>query len=287
MIVQISALNRLRALTAGGTLLLGVTLWTASHSQSIDKPDTPLKVALVLDCVTQPRFQDDMKNFGMSRMLPTAGGHLVAGRLILSTQKERDLFKTAESSHRDFLIGFYHCAHIPGTAPTTPETIPGEREEKKGKSESPNATPSPETTPGKHDTRSAKAKPQPVLTDTSGFGGVSDGISPVCNDLRHLYSTPSTAPKAGTVEMDLYKEMGKAAHKALPKLMKGQGAQQDSSDWLIVMQPVRAMKASCLKCHEGAKQGDTLGVLTYAVSKKSFADALPTVPTVGPSRGGF
>jgi hypothetical protein len=269
MIARISALNRLRSLTAGGTLLLGVTLWTASHSQSIDKPDTPLKVALVLDCVTQPRFQDDMKNFGMSRMLPTAGGHLVAGRLILSTQKERDLFKTAENSHRDFLIGFYHCAHIPGSA-TTALGVPG----------------TPDTTSEKHEKRSAKAKPQPVLMDPSGFDG-ADRVSPVCNHMRHLYSNPSTAPKAGTVEMDLYKEMGKAANKALPKLLKGQGAQQDTSDWLIVMQPVRAMKASCLKCHEGAKQGDTLGVLTYAVSKKSFANALPTVPTVGPGRGGF
>ncbi|MCW3098412.1 MAG: hypothetical protein JWL77_4030 [Chthonomonadaceae bacterium] len=269
MIARINARNRFRILTAGGALLLGVTLWTSSHSQSIDKPDTPLKVALVLDCVTQPRFQDDMKSFGMSRMLPTAGGHLVAGRLVLSTQKERDLFKIAENSHRDFLIGFYHCAHIPGSFPNSPGT-----------------TNTPDAASEKQDKRSAKAKPRSVSMDTPGFDA-SDGISPVCNDLRHLYSTPSTAPTAGTIQTDLYKEMGKAAHKALPKLLKGQGAQQDSSDWLIVMQPVRAMKASCLKCHEGAKQGDTLGVLAYAVSKKTFADALPTVPSAGPTRGGF
>ena len=82
MLVRKPVLKTLCALMASGTLLLGVTLLTSSHSQSIDKPDTPLKVALVLDCITQPRFQDDTRDFGLSRLLPIAGGHLAMGQLV-------------------------------------------------------------------------------------------------------------------------------------------------------------------------------------------------------------
>jgi len=248
MFARKSARKRTAVLIAGGTLLFGITLLTSSRSQSIDKPDTPLKVALVLDCLIQPRFQDDMKNFGMSRMLPTAGGHLVYGQLALPTQKDRDLFKTAESGHRDFLVGFVHCAHVPGQMKIG------------GLSPSGSAVP-------------------PGRSGRSSFGGASPDdstvrVTPVCNHLRNLYLTQGKTAEAENGKLNA--EMTKAAQKALPKLLKGQGAEQDSGDWLVVTRPVRAMKDSCLKCHEGAKLGDTLGALAYVVSKKTFAAALPT-----------
>jgi len=252
MFARKSASKRTAVLIAGGTLLFGITLWTSSQSQSIDKPDTPLKVALVLDCLIQPRFQDDMKNFGMSRMLPTAGGHLVSGQLALPTQKDRDLFKTAESGHRDFLVGFVHCAHVPGHMNVP--TLHTDR-------------PSPPRRPG--------------TTPTSMGGESLPSYSPavstvrvelVCNHLRNLYLTQEKTAPMETGK--LTSEMSRAAQKALPKLLKGQGTEQDSGDWLIVTRPVRALKDSCLKCHEGAKMGDTLGALAYVVSKKTFA-ALP------------
>jgi hypothetical protein len=259
--VRISALNRLSVLTVGGTLLLGITLWTSSHSQSIEKPDTPLKVALVLDCITQPRFQEDMKNFGMSRMLPTAGGHLMAGRLLLSSPKERDLFKTAENSHRDFVIGFFHCAHIPGKlAPA--RSVPGQP-----------STARTEKPAGKGGFGS--------MTGSPGFSDPVDSISQVCNHMLHLYHGDRKI--ASEEDVNVTREMGKAAQKALPKLMKGQGAEQDAGNWLVVARPVLAMKTSCLKCHQGAKIGDTLGVLTYAVNKKAF----PNDPSIVSQRGGF
>lgn len=265
MTARTSTLNRLRTLTAGGTLLLGITLWTASRSQSIEKPDAPLKVALVLDSITQPRFQEDLKNFGMSRLLPAAGGHLVAGQLLLPTQKDRALFKTAESAHRDFLIGFVHCANLPGHArKVLPISHPAE--------------PSPKRpTTSKEKSGLAMSASDPTFTLPATV------VSPICNHLGHLYATRPTT--ASAEETALYQEMSKAAHKALPILIKGEGAEQASGDWLIVTRPVRAMKASCLKCHEGAKLGDTLGAMAYAVSKKTFADPFPHVAG-GPGRGG-
>ncbi len=261
--VRISALNRLSVLTAGGTLLLGVTLWTSSHSQSIEKPDTPLKVALVLDCITQPRFQEDMRNFGMERLLPTAGGHLVAGQLVLSTPKDLDLFKTAENSHRDFVIGFFHCAHIPGKLVSVGSELGHP----------------PPTTPA---TDSPTAKGGfPPMAEALALSNPAASISPVCYSLRHLYHGDRKI--ASEEQMNVRREMGKAAQKALPKLMKGQGAEQDAGAWLIVTRPVRAMKTSCLKCHQGAKMGDTLGALAYAVNKKAFPNDPPGVSP----RGGF
>jgi hypothetical protein len=257
MIVRKLAIKTLSALTAGGTLLLGLTLWMpSSHSQSIEKPDTPLKVALVLDSITQPRFQDDMKNFGMSRLLYIAGGHLAMGKLLLPTQKDRDLLKTAESTHRDFAIGFFHCAKVPGKATR------GEGSFRSA------ALPS-----GKTGKPNEKSKPIPLTPETIPSADIAESVIPVCSRLRHLHADHSGT--AGVEEQNLYREMGKAAEKALPKLMKGQGIEQDAGDWLVVARPVRALKTSCLKCHQGAKLGDTLGVLTYIVSKKTFADALP------------
>lgn len=55
----------------------------------------------------------------------------------------------------------------------------------------------------------------------------------------------------------------------LPILRAGKEAQAPFEKWLVVMRPVRALQASCISCHTGAKQGDTLGVMVYAVDKVS------------------
>ena len=257
------ALKTLSALTAGGALLLGVTLWTSSGSQSLSKPDTPLKVALVLDCITQPRFQEEMQNFGMSRMLPTAGGHLAAGQLMLPTQKDRDLLKMAANSRRAFAIGFFHCAHLPG------KSVPALK--------IPTSSQAPAVRPGKPTVTVGAVEgvaPAPIYREPA------EKLTLVYSGLAPLYKAE---PKTANVQMtNLFKQMGKAAQSALPILMQGRGAEQEAGDWLVVTRPVRAMKTSCLKCHQGAKQGDTLGVLTYIVSKKTFAAVTPTT-----QKGGF
>jgi hypothetical protein len=53
-----------------------------------------------------------------------------------------------------------------------------------------------------------------------------------------------------------------------PQLRRGQPLQHVVGDWLVVMRPVLAGKASCLGCHRGAHRGDTLGVMVYVVSRK-------------------
>ena len=55
---------------------------------------------------------------------------------------------------------------------------------------------------------------------------------------------------------------------ALPRLKAGEKAEAVAGRRLLVMRPVRALQASCMKCHVNAKQGDTLGVMVYAVDRK-------------------
>ncbi len=68
----------------------------------------------------------------------------------------------------------------------------------------------------------------------------------------------------------------------LPVLRQGTGIDQDFGNWRLVLRPVRASRESCLGCHAGAKRGDTLGVMVYAVDKatihapiKSFNEGNP------------
>jgi len=53
----------------------------------------------------------------------------------------------------------------------------------------------------------------------------------------------------------------------LVTLRQGQSAQANYQNWVVVMRPVRALHPGCITCHAGAKRGDTLGVMVYAVDK--------------------
>lgn len=59
----------------------------------------------------------------------------------------------------------------------------------------------------------------------------------------------------------------KAAIAALPQMTREGSASRSAGPWLVTLRPVRATQKSCVACHQGAKQGDTLGVLVYAVSQ--------------------
>jgi hypothetical protein len=54
----------------------------------------------------------------------------------------------------------------------------------------------------------------------------------------------------------------------LPELRKGKDESAVFENWSVSMRPVLARK-SCLDCHEGAKDGETLGVMLYAIAKKT------------------
>lgn len=57
----------------------------------------------------------------------------------------------------------------------------------------------------------------------------------------------------------------KEAVRIADRLQKESGVTSAIGTWQVTFRPVRASKASCLKCHAGAKSGDLLGVMAYAV----------------------
>ena len=62
-------------------------------------------------------------------------------------------------------------------------------------------------------------------------------------------------------------KLEKAVLPSAPQLRQGKMGQADFGNWLVVMRPVVASRVSCLGCHTGARRGDTLGVMVYAVDK--------------------
>jgi hypothetical protein len=68
-----------------------------------------------------------------------------------------------------------------------------------------------------------------------------------------------------------------AATDALVQLKKGHPAQSDRAGWTYAMRPIRASKSNCIGCHIGAKIGDTLGIMIYAVNTRPRAPQ-PSLP---------
>lgn len=69
---------------------------------------------------------------------------------------------------------------------------------------------------------------------------------------------------AATYGLDWPKITLSAEH-ALHQLTIGQEKRTSMAKWDILMRPVLASNQECLSCHKNAKQGDTLGVMVYAV----------------------
>ena len=65
------------------------------------------------------------------------------------------------------------------------------------------------------------------------------------------------------------KALGPVVLPHFAQLNRGQPAQAEYENWVIVMRPVRALHQACVNCHAGTKIGDTLGVMVYAVDKNT------------------
>ena len=80
-----------------------------------------------------------------------------------------------------------------------------------------------------------------------------------------------TKTEAGTEKLYQWgsDNLGKVTLPLLPLLRKGEREDVNFGNWLVALRPVRAEQDSCLGCHAGAKRGDTLGVMVYAVDKNA------------------
>jgi hypothetical protein len=82
----------------------------------------------------------------------------------------------------------------------------------------------------------------------------------------------ATATSDGTQKLFDWSDthLEKAVLPSLSVLRQGTGTDRDFGNWRLIMRPVQASRDSCLGCHTGAKRGDTLGVMVYAVDKAAI-----------------
>lgn len=93
-------------------------------------------------------------------------------------------------------------------------------------------------------------------------------------DPAHPNGKPEMLPGRLLPDIALDEMINKTCVQASPRLLRGQAVQADRGKWVIWMSPVRAEQETCLSCHTGAKRGDTLGVMAYAVSKTANTPAI-------------
>lgn len=65
-------------------------------------------------------------------------------------------------------------------------------------------------------------------------------------------------------------ELEQSALALLPEARKHGSAHGTEGQWSVSLRVVRAAKGSCLGCHKGARQGDVLGVMVYAVGREAL-----------------
>ncbi len=166
----------------------------------------------------------------------TVEGHTNIVGFYSPSAGEQKLLDRANAADRDYFVAFLHCAHVPGVSPGTHVVF---------------------------HYRGNELEPRffTLLVKPDSLGGI--GGLYFLNDFNPLTRTVRYAPRSLVA-----RAIQKVASRVLPQLKNGQNEQAAEGDWLVVMRPVRALQASCLGCHTGAKKGDTLGVMVYAVNQK-------------------
>jgi len=197
----------------------------------------PLKVAEALDALVQPRFLQHAGRFGMSRVFSPYGHERVSILTPVNPEEQRALTSLNSHNH-DWSISFLRLPHPRGTY---------------GASEHGN----------------------PFI-----FRGDTTKLRPALYPLgvrRETLSDPKAGgvpPRDGTV-MGASPVVARLALDALPRLQAGEKVDVVGEKRHVAMRPVRAAKEACLGCHKGAKMGDTLGVMVYAVDRMPLAAPKP------------
>ena len=223
---------------AGGTAANDVpatTTDTAIDNLTAATADTPGRIAKLLDAIIQPRFEEDAGTFGVSRIASFVGHEFVT-LLNARNESEKRLLDQANGINRDYVIAFLHCIHPPG-----------------------------KLRDGRIMPVRAKQLGRPYLQALAARGPLPAGVNAAFSrgdDYRPVFSL-------GRERSSELKRIQDLAIAKLPRLMKGESAATETKTRDLFFRPVRASKESCVSCHLGAKQGDTLGVMVYSVAKEA------------------
>ena len=230
-----------------------------------------MQMARQLDHIAQERFASArMVVFGISRISSAATTRQHVNSMAPETPVEVAALARVNASRRDYLVSFLHCASVPAAGPaprpmplpgvsvvfTAPAASPAYNPFFSAVSAAPGMLPAPVhpyLTPLIVHQPVSSMLPTPRLTALSTPGApVSAGF---------LTAAP-ISPQSASLQQQLLLQ----AQAAMPRLAQGRTFSQTKEGWTLLLSPISASKDSCLTCHLGAKRGDTLGIMAYAVS---------------------
>lgn len=228
-------MQRSHLLFIGGVLTTALCAATLLCSRAEDAKSAPRGVANLLDGVIQCRFQEDLSQFGISRMVPEVHGHVQVNWMTQLSKSQQERVQEANGRKLGYSVAFLHIAHKPGSF------------QKSGKSSS-------GAGPNSH----AHARPAAETEFTPYLS-----LLPIENTTVNAKGLRTS--RAGTDLAQRLDEARPVVMKAIPALKSGKDVEAAVGNRTVFMRPVRATKQSCLGCHEGAKLDDTLGVMVYIV----------------------
>ena len=209
---------------------------SAKHIVLSKHTASPQTVANLLDKLVQPRFLQDAGKFGMDRLViaghedQSAHGMETVYYLKPKNENETSLLRSANAAKRDYAIGFIHCAHKPG------KFLP-------------------------------KSKTNSGSTTTSITPGNTFQTLVVHQDNKDLYDMPDGFETEQWNKRN-WVGMNRVVKQAMARVKEGQGVDVNMARLFVALRPIKASQSSCLGCHRGAKNGDTLGIMAYAISTK-------------------
>ena len=226
-----SAFPSSSSLLISSTTLLCITALLPLYGQPFRpnaKSDGQSRVVALLDGYVQTRFEQDEGKFGLRRLPEPVNGHgPVYYKLQATNDREKEILHAVNSSPYEYLVEFLHCTHFPGHMRSGARL--------------------------RDDGARLKVDVPTHLTLIAARSATASFEPYAFSKARDEFQKTTEAP------------MEKAAAAVLPRLKRGDAVDTTVGGWHLALRPVRASKAACLNCHVGAKPGDTLGVMAYAV----------------------
>jgi len=266
-------LRRITMILAAGTVpaLLALSLHNqpAAKASVVPEDQTAIQTARLLDSIAQERFASArMVVFGVSRIATVATTKMHDNSMAAESPAEQKILDQVNSAQRDYVVSFLHCAAVPeGKSPPRLLPLPGKRVDY--------TLPAPAVSVTGQISVNAPAVPgmipapgQPYLTPLvihqlpSPMTRTAQLIAPGMPLPSRFVTRSSLPPGLSPLQRGLLYQ----AQKAMPSLQQGHEFLKTTEGWTLLLSPISASKDSCLTCHVGAKRGDTLGVMAYAVS---------------------
>ena len=220
---------------------------------SADKAEA-FQIANMLDGIVQPRFYDESGMFGMSRMEPLIRGHERASRLPLHARGAAG--KPSVQTRASPRLGAYELTEH------DMEVLKAIRAQNRDYQVG-----------FLHTSHVPGQRPSPLSGRVPSSKGpqLALKVDPRLDTMYDSATNTATFFRGAAHKDSVYA----AAIKALPELLQGKAAVGETEKAYVFLRPVTASKETCVKCHEGSKAGDCLGVMVYTVNK-----ALKSVTTV-------